>query len=79
MAWIELALAVQHQPTQIQLTLGPLITPREARRPDLIHLLRSHSTTRSHTASHPHARPNKALLAGGRASGRRSEGPPSLR
>ena len=52
-----LALAVQQQPAQVQLALGPLIRPRQPTehlrgerlqpRPDLVHLLRSHANTRS--------------------------------
>ncbi|ANZ13612.1 hypothetical protein SNOUR_01460 [Streptomyces noursei ATCC 11455] len=48
-----LAFAVQHQPTQVQLALGPLITTRQRAehlrrkrlqaRTDLFHLLRSHT------------------------------------
>ena len=47
-----LALTVQHQPTQVQLALHPLVRPWQAAehlsrerlqtRPDLVHLLRSH-------------------------------------
>ena len=52
-----LALAVHQQPAQVELALGPLIRPRQPTehlrgerlqpRPDLVHLLRSHTSTRS--------------------------------
>jgi len=59
------ALARQHQPTQIQLPLRPLITPYEPtehppselldHRPNLIHLLRKHPQKRSHQTRQPAA------------------------
>src|SRR4051812_38230115 len=69
-----LALAIEHEPTQIQLALGPLVRPRQPAehlrgerhqpRPDLVHLLRSHGPSQDHTTSHIPGSdtPNKALL-----------------
>src|SRR4051812_45825876 len=69
-----LALAVEHQPAQIQLTLGPLIRPWQFAehlrgeshqpRPDLGHLLWSHGQSQDHTTDHLPGSdtPNKALL-----------------
>src|SRR4051794_27154255 len=70
-----LALAVEHQPAQIQLTLGPLIRPWQfaehlggeshQTRPDLGHLLWSHEPSQDHTTGHKPGSdtPNEALLA----------------
>src|SRR3954453_22324095 len=69
-----LALAVEHQPAQIQLTRGPLIRPWQfaehlggeshQTRPDLGHLLWSHEPSQDHTTGHKPGSdtPNKALL-----------------
>src|SRR4051794_7599108 len=69
-----LALAVEHQPAQIQLTLGPLIRPWQfaehlggeshQTRPDLGHLLWSHEPSQDHTTGHKPGSdtPNQALL-----------------
>src|SRR4051794_4534809 len=69
-----LALAVEHQPAQMQLTRGPLIRPWQfaehlrgeshQTRPDLGHLLWSHEPSQDHTTGHKPGSdtPNKALL-----------------
>src|SRR3954451_3402990 len=76
-----LALAVEHQPAQIQLTGAPLIRPWQfaehlggeshQTRPDLGHLLWSHEPSQDHTTGHKPGSdtPNKALL-GARTSSR---------
>src|SRR4051794_39491544 len=75
-----LALAVEHQPAQIQLTRGPLIRPWQfaehlggeshQTRPDLGHLLWSHEPSQDHTTGHKPGSdtPNKALLVPGQST-----------
>ena len=71
-----LAFAVQQQPTQIQLALGPLIRPGQPAehlgreplepRPDLVHSSGVTTRTRSHdTPINGSDTPNNVLISGG--------------